>query len=106
MGVATRPRCTIVFLMILALGASLGLPAEDVLDVVYDELEPLPYEALLGFSFALPQILAAIAKADPYYSSVSAGGPSTKDREVGPENNAGKRNVSEPLFIVNRSFRS
>jgi hypothetical protein len=106
MGVATRPRCTIVFLMILTVGVSLGLPAEDVLDVVYDESEPLPYEALLGFSFALPQILAPIAKAEPDHSAVSGGGPSTKGREVGPENNAGKRNVSESLFIANRSFRS
>jgi len=30
--------------MMLALGASLGLPAQDVLDSVYDESEPLPYE--------------------------------------------------------------
>jgi len=44
MGATAKPRCAIVFLMILTLGVSLGLPAEDVLDAVYDESEPLPYE--------------------------------------------------------------
>jgi hypothetical protein len=44
MGAAAKPRCAVVFLMILTLGVSLGLPAEDVLDAVYDESEPLPYE--------------------------------------------------------------
>ncbi len=39
-------RCAIVFLMILTLGMSLGLPAEDVLETVYDESEALPYESL------------------------------------------------------------
>jgi hypothetical protein len=44
MGATAKPRCAIVFLMILTLGVSLGLPAEDALDAVYDESEPLPYE--------------------------------------------------------------
>ena len=44
MGAAAKPRCAVVFLMILALGVSLDLPAQDVLDAVYDEYEPLPYE--------------------------------------------------------------
>lgn len=100
-----KPRRVVFFVMIMALGVSLGLPAEDVLDVVYDELEAVPYEAPLGFSFALPQTLAPIAKTDPGHSPVSGGGPSTKGREVAPGNNAGKRNVSDSLFIVNRSFR-
>lgn len=46
MGAADKPRCAIVFLMILTLGVSLGLPAEDVLDAVYDESEALPYEVI------------------------------------------------------------
>ncbi len=46
MDVAAKPRCAVVFLMLLTLGVSLGLPAEDVLDAVYDESEPLPYEVI------------------------------------------------------------
>ncbi len=46
MGAAAKPCCAVVFLMVLALGVSLGLPAEDVLDTVYDESEPLPFEMI------------------------------------------------------------
>ena len=46
MGVAAKPRLAVVFLMILSLGVSLGLPAEDVLDAVYDESEAVPFEAI------------------------------------------------------------
>ena len=44
MGVVAKPRCAVVFLMVLTLGVSLGLPAEDVLDAVYDESETLPFD--------------------------------------------------------------
>jgi len=44
MAAAAKPCFTVVFLMLLSLGLSLGLPAEDVLDVVYDECECVPYE--------------------------------------------------------------
>ena len=47
MGVVAKPRCAVVFLMVLTLGVSLGLPAEDVLDAVYDESETLPFDVLL-----------------------------------------------------------
>jgi len=54
MGVVTKPRCTVVFLMILTLGMSLGLPAEDVLDAVYDESEALSFEGTPVFSIVVP----------------------------------------------------
>jgi len=50
---AAQPRLAVVFLMILTLGVSLGLPAEDVMDAVYDESEALPYEAIPLFSIVL-----------------------------------------------------
>jgi hypothetical protein len=56
MGVAAKPRCAVVFLMVLALGVSLGLPAEDVLDAVYDESETLPCEVVSLFSIAVPMV--------------------------------------------------
>ena len=46
MGVATKPRFAVVFLMMLTLGMSVVLPAEDVLDAVYDESEALPFESI------------------------------------------------------------
>jgi hypothetical protein len=53
MGAAANPRRAVFFLMILTLGMSLGLPAVDVLDAVYDESEALPFEAIPQFSIVL-----------------------------------------------------
>jgi len=52
MGVATKSRFALVFLMLLTVGVSLGFPAEDVLDAVYDESESVPYEVTPRFSIA------------------------------------------------------
>ena len=46
MGVPVKPSCAVVFLMVLAIGVSLRLPEEDVLDAVYDESETLPCEVI------------------------------------------------------------
>jgi hypothetical protein len=46
MGVAAKPRCAVVFFMFLTVGVSLGLPAEDVMDALYDESETVPYEVI------------------------------------------------------------
>jgi hypothetical protein len=45
-----KKHIVILILMLLSLGVSLGLPAEDVLDAVYDESEALPFEAISLFS--------------------------------------------------------
>jgi len=63
MGVATKPRWAVVFLMILTLGLSLGLPVEDVLDAVYDESEALPYEGTYLFSIVLSPLSARTTQA-------------------------------------------
>jgi hypothetical protein len=44
--------------MALTIFLSLGLPAEDVLDAVYDECEALPCEVIPLFSTAAPVIVA------------------------------------------------
>ena len=50
MGAAAKPHLAVVFLMILFLGASLALPATDVMESVYDESEALPYESVPLFA--------------------------------------------------------
>ena len=55
MGGAAKPRFAVTFLMILTVFLSLGLPAEDVLDAVYDESESVPYEVTPLFSIAVRQ---------------------------------------------------
>ena len=42
--------------MFLALGLSVGLPAEDVLETTYDESEAVPYEGTPLFSIAAPPV--------------------------------------------------
>jgi hypothetical protein len=63
MGVVTKPRFAAVFMMILAVCLSLGLPAEDVLDAVYDESEVLLYEVVPLFSIAVRPMAAWTPKA-------------------------------------------
>jgi hypothetical protein len=46
MGVAAKPCWVVVLLMVLTMGVSLGLPAEDVLDTAYDESEAVPCEVI------------------------------------------------------------
>lgn len=58
MRAAAKPRWAVVFLMVLSVCLSLGLPAEDVLDAVYDESEPLPYEVSPLFSIAVRPVAA------------------------------------------------
>lgn len=58
MGGAAKSRFALIFLTILTLGVSLGLPAEDVLDAVYDESETLPFETASQFPDAEEQLRA------------------------------------------------
>jgi hypothetical protein len=63
MGRAGQPRFAVVFLMILTIGLSLGLPAVDVLEAVYDESEALPCEAIPQFSVTLQPVDVRITRA-------------------------------------------
>jgi hypothetical protein len=104
MGATGKLRCAALLLTIVALGVSLGLPAEDVLDVVYDESEPMPYQAAIGFSVVLPQTFASIANTISH-SPVLSGGPPTECTTLCPESNPKKRGVSDSLTIMNHSLR-
>ena len=63
MRVAAKPRCAVLFLMVLTLGVSLGLPAEDVLEEVYDESEALPSESIPLISIVVPLVDARTTRA-------------------------------------------
>ena len=58
MGVATKPRFAIVFLMVLSLGLPVGFAAQDVPETTYDESETAPYEGTPRFSIAAPPVAA------------------------------------------------
>ena len=76
MSVAAKPRFAVVFLMILTLGVSLGLPAEDVLDAVYDESEALPCEGAPLFSIVLSPVAARGPQAPLSSLHLKLGAPS------------------------------
>src|SRR5450755_4504915 len=77
MGVPAKPRCTVVFLMFLTLGVSLGLPAGDVMDAVYDESEAVPYEVIPLFSVALWPVAVRKTQAPLSSLHLRAGVPSS-----------------------------
>ena len=59
---AAKLRFGFIFLAILTLGLSLGLPAEDVLDAVYDESESVPFEVNPQFPGVEEQLRAGEAR--------------------------------------------
>jgi hypothetical protein len=70
-----QPRFAVVLLMILTLGMSLGLPAEDVLDAVYDESEALPCEGTPLFSITLSPVATRTTQASLSSSHPKPGAP-------------------------------
>ena len=77
MGVVAKPRCAVLFLMVLTIGMSLALPAEDVLDAVYDESETLPCEVIPLFSIALWPVAVRKTQAPLSFLHLRAGVPSS-----------------------------
>lgn len=105
MSVAARPRCAVFFLMIFALGVSLSLPAEDVLDGVYDESEAVPYEVIPGLSVVLAQTLAATAEVQRSHISVPSIESPTKCCRLRSENNAEAHPIFDSRVILDHAFR-
>lgn len=105
MGGATKPRFAVVFLMIFTVCLSVGLPAEDVLDAVYDELEALPYEGTPLFSVVVPLTSARSAKAELSRGSVFHFDPLMKRCNLCRENSAPFLSVSDSPTILDHSLR-
>lgn len=77
MGREAKPCFAVVFLMILTVCLSLGLPAEDILDTVYDESEALPYKVIPLFSVALWPVAVRKTQAPLSSLHLRAGLPSS-----------------------------
>ncbi len=79
---AAKPRWAVVFLMILTVFLSLGLPAEDVLDAVYDESESVPYEVTPQFSIVVRPVAAqtTLAPVSSLHPKLGAPSPFTPAR--------------------------
>jgi hypothetical protein len=73
---ATKPRLAAVFLMMLTLCVSLGLPAEAVLDTVCNESEALACEVIPLFSIVVRQVAARTTQASLNSFPLKLGAPS------------------------------
>jgi hypothetical protein len=93
-GVVVKPRCAVVFLMVLTLAVSLGLPAEDVLDAVYDESEAVPYEVIPLVSMVVSTLSVRTTEAVPNSLNQKLGAPSlfaparVRDTDANPSSEA------------------
>jgi hypothetical protein len=106
MGATAEPRCAVVFLMILTLGVSLSLPAEDVLDAIYDESEALPYEGASSFSIVLPKVAAQTPQPTRKSDFPFHPGSLTRRRERPAERRAWSAHpISDSLTILDHSLR-
>jgi|SRR5450755_5042950 hypothetical protein len=100
MGGAAKPRCSVVLLMALTIFLSLGLPAEDVLDAVYDECEALPCEAIPLFSTAGSVILSQTTPAIPRGLNLEPVGEPLVGRQHSPGPDTSCSAGTRPLFAL------
>ncbi len=100
-----KPRCALIFLVLLVLGLSLAVPAEDLPETAYDESETLPFEGTSLFSTEVPQASARIAKADLSCDSLLRFNSLMKRCKARRENNALPGYVPDSLTILDHSLR-
>jgi hypothetical protein len=105
MGAAAKPRCAVVFLMILTLGVSLGLPAEDVLDAVYDESEATPLESTPLFSSDALRQSAQAPKAALKSDSQFLAALARHDETRAEQKEQWAHAISESLIILDHRIR-
>src|SRR5271157_6413841 len=102
MRAAARPRFVIVFVMLLSMGVTLGLPAEDVLDAVYDESEALPCETTPLFSIVAPQSSVRIPKGELRRDSLQHFESLRKSCRLCRETSARSPSVPDSLAVINQ----
>ena len=100
-----RPSSILALFLLLAFGAFLAVPAEDIPETPYDESEGLPRESTPLFSGVVPQASARIAKAEANWNSLFRFGSLAKRSKRRCESDAGARWVPDHLTILNHSLR-
>jgi hypothetical protein len=93
-----KSRLAAILLLLLGLGVSLALPAEDAPETPYDESETQPYEETPAVSIAPPLTSVRIAKAESSYGSELLFNPSAR------RSNREKNAESHYLSIYPPSF--
>jgi len=100
-----RPCSILALILLLALGAYVAVPAEDVPETPYDESEGLPYESAPLFSGVVPQTSARMATAELSSDSLPRFNSLTKRCKRCRESNAGSHWGPDSLIILNHSLR-
>jgi hypothetical protein len=100
-----KHRSLLILFVLLGFSVSLGFPAEDILDSVYDESEALPYESAPLFSTVVQQASARIAQAKLSCHSLLRFDSLPKRCTRRREDNARLHCVPASLTIINHSLR-
>lgn len=100
-----KPRSVLILFLLLGFCMCLALPAEDVLETVYDESEALPYENTPLLSTVVPQASARIANSELSFDSLLRFNSLTKRCKRRREDNARSHCVPDSLTIINHSLR-
>jgi hypothetical protein len=96
-----RSRSILILFAFLALGLSLGFPAEDVLDALYDESEALPCES----TPAVPETVAQAPTVRPCASRFRLGFLRRPGTQHLDQMTGWAHPISDSLTILDHSFR-
>jgi len=100
----SRWRSVLVLSLVLVLGLSFAVPAEDIPETAYDESETLPYESAPLFSLVQESVRApesVLTRAFPLAFRPTARGDKTLAEQSGRKPHA----IRVSVTILNHSFR-
>ncbi len=93
-----------IFGLMLILGLSVAVPAEDVPETAFDESESPAYESTPRFTILVPQVAALAARTMTCVSPLGYG-RLTKHSAFCPEHRIRPHSTSDSLTILDHSFR-
>jgi len=100
-----KSRSAFALLLLLGLGISLAVPAEDVPETAYDESEALPYECTPLFSIVAQQASDRTTKAELRSGPLFCCNSSTKRGQRPREDSTRSHGVPVSLTILNHFLR-
>jgi hypothetical protein len=100
-----KPRFALALLLLLGLGASQAVPAEDLPETAYDESETLPYERTPPLSITVTQSPERTAKVELRSGYLLRFNSAMKRCQLRREETARSHRVPDYLAILNHSLR-
>lgn len=78
----SKPRSTLIFIMLLALGLFVAVPVPDVPETAYDESQGVPYEATPPIVEDIPPVAASAVRVTQGARRISLTTPALATRSV------------------------